>query len=185
VFTRQNGELCSTILNESVWQPVRAVEGSHHNYWAIRLDHHGERYWCVTVDRKVQCRTLPEAEVVWSVPIPVISPELIRVPSLRMVAVALESGEIQLHDEATGSHVASLSSGSSPPEGMIVSADGTRLHALTVAGDIQTYVLPGRFLLSSIPTGLDGPAHNVAISADDTRIAVVNKRGVVRVLDAR
>ncbi|HUG11370.1 MAG TPA: WD40 repeat domain-containing serine/threonine protein kinase [Opitutaceae bacterium] len=185
VFTRQNGELCSAVLSESGWEPVSAVAGSHHNYWAIRLDRNGDRYWCVTIDRKVQCRTLPEAEVVWSVPIPAISPELIRVPSLRMVAVALESGEIQFHDEATGAHVSSLSSGSSPPEGMVVSTDGMRLHTLTVAGDLQTYVLPGRFLLSSIPTGLDGPAHNVSISADDTRIAVSNKRGVVRVLDAR
>jgi hypothetical protein len=184
VFTRQNGDLCSASLHGTEVSDVHVATGVHHNYWAILIDSGSDRYWCATVDRKLQCRSLPDGKVLWSVQLSSVAPDLLRLPELNCIAVALRSGEVELRDENTGALVSRLASGSSSPETFVRSHDGSRLHVLTTVGDIQTYLLPDGFLLATLPAGLDAPGHTLAIAANDDQVVVVSKRGNLHVLDA-
>lgn len=179
-FTRASGELCTATLGSNVLQ---SVPGAHEYLWSLTFDSTGTRLWSVGRTRRLECRRIPQGSLLWSVEMPAVTASLCAIPKANLLAVALENGDVQLHDADSGRAVQTIASGSSAIQSLAVTPDNRRIIGGGAEGDLHVIDVSSRTYFAAIPLNAAvGPIHNVMLSEDGSSVAVLGKSGMLRVL---
>ena len=148
------------------------------------LDETGQRLWTLTNFPALDCRSIPSGDIQWSVVLPAISGGFCRLVKQGLLAVALETGDIQLHEAATGKLVRRFHSGSAAAQWLVTTADERRLIAAGAEGDLHIIDPENGVLLASLLLKLPEPIYAV-LTPDERAMAVLAKSGTVSVVPLR
>ncbi|MGH7947121.1 MAG: hypothetical protein ACREF9_19265, partial [Opitutaceae bacterium] len=179
-FTRASGELCTLELDGS--GTIHTAAAKHEYLWSLTLDREARRLWTVNNHRRVECRSIPDGTIIWSTPAPAVTTDLRSIPHSQTLAVALENGDIQIHDASTGALLRAIPSGSSAIQSIVATSDGRRLVGGGIEGDLHVIDIESGTYLASIAVGAVGPIHNVRIADTTGSIAVLGKSGLLRMV---
>lgn len=179
-FTRSSGELGAFRPDQP--QEVQLVPGGHQYLWALQLSERGDRLWTVGHHWRVECRSIPDGNVLWSKPVPAMPTSLCFVPNSPWVVVAVENGDLLFHNAETGHLERTVPSGSSATQAIAATQDGRRLLAAGIEGDIHWIDTRTGDYLVSIPVRSADTVHTIALSPDELHLATLGKSGLLRVL---
>ena len=161
------------------------MAGKHEYLWSLTLDSDGARLWTVGNERRVECRSVPDGTVVWSIPLPAVAGSLCVIPKTQTLAVALENGDLQIHDANSGALLRRVPSGSAAIQSITATPDGLRLIGGGVEGDLHVIDAASGSYLASIPVRDVAPLHHVTMRNDGTTVAALGKSGLLRAIHAR
>ena len=182
-FTRSSGELCTAELDGT--RTTQSVAGRHEYLWSLTFDPTSTLLWTIGNQQRLECRTIPLGQVVWSVQLPAMPTSLCSVPSNRTLVVALVNGDLQFHAQDRGVLLNRIHSGSSAIQSIGRTPDEGRLVGGGVEGDLHV-VDPGTGLfLASVTTNPVGVIDHVAVSPTGRDIAVLGKTGLLSIASAR
>jgi WD40 repeat protein len=159
-----------------------AAPGSFAEYSPRVLADDGSRVWSTRHSTNLVCTELPKGSLVWSATLPARVTGVCRFKGEQRIVVALENGQIQFYNEATGLLALTVPSGSAAAQTIFPSPDGSRLFAAGIEGELHVLRASTGQYLTRLPSGGTEPLHVGAAAPDSNAVAVFSKNGLLRVI---
>lgn len=151
--------------------------------WAFEMDAAGERLWFVDNTPGLRCLSLPRGEKLWDARLPALPHNAKLNAAGEYLAVALESGEIELRDARTGARRGAIASGKETVHALLFTPSPVRLLAVDRGASIHIIDPEFGTTLARIDDSSSEAALESALSRSGQCLAVVGKTGQLRLID--
>jgi hypothetical protein len=159
------------------------IEGRFQWFTTMVLDQKGTRLWMTNpTTRELLCLGWPRGNTISRTSLPARATVFRLSPAQDNLIVALENGNFQIREASSGLLRKEIYSGSSGPQALAFSPDGTRLFIGGSNGDLHCFDPVSWDSVHTFSFGDGVEFHRLAFSSDGATLGALTKKGILYVL---